>query len=281
MPNTKQNGFTLIELSIVLVIIGLIIGGVLVGRDLIDAGKIKAQISQLEEIKTAYTTFQLKYGCTAGDCANATDFFGSSTANGDGDGTIENNDSGCGTAGSCQYSACWLYNFEMPRVFEQLSLAGMITGQYRNSQIINIGYPSTRLNSGIGGMSITRDRLTYIDTCNSRACCGYARGLIRSYDCMGINEFRQTLFVILNYEGAPGYRQKSTLYGIFTPTQTLSMDSKIDDGKPFTGQLRAANPSDSGGAFVDGDCATDYTSRTSGYNVTNTKNACHIAFKLE
>lgn len=281
MSNKQQNAFTLIELSIVLVIIGLIVGGILVGRDLIEAAKVRAQISQLEEIKTAYSTFQLKYGCTAGDCANATDFFGNSTANGNGNGIVQNSDGGCSTPGSCQNSACWAFDFEMSRFFEQLSLAGMIPGQYRNSQNIDIGYPSTRLNRGVGGLSVTRDRFTYIDTCNGRTCCGYARGLIRGYDCMGMNEFRQTLFVILNYEGAPGYRQKSNLYGIFTPTQTLSMDSKIDDGKPFTGQFRASNPTDSGGAFVDGDCAVDYTSRTSGYNVTNTKNACHIALKLE
>ena len=42
----RHQGFTLIELSIVLVIIGLIIGGVLVGRDMIHAAQIRATISQ-------------------------------------------------------------------------------------------------------------------------------------------------------------------------------------------------------------------------------------------
>ena len=48
-----KSGFTLVELSIVLVIIGLIIGGVVVGRDLIDAATIRAQISQIEKYNTA------------------------------------------------------------------------------------------------------------------------------------------------------------------------------------------------------------------------------------
>ena len=65
-------GFTLIELSIVLVIIGLIIGGILVGKDLIVAAANRAYISQLEKYNTATNAFKLKYGCLPGDCAIAT-----------------------------------------------------------------------------------------------------------------------------------------------------------------------------------------------------------------
>ena len=60
-------GFTLIEMSIVLVIIGLITGGVLVGRDLIEAAKIRAQITQVERFKTAVQTFRTKYNGLPGD----------------------------------------------------------------------------------------------------------------------------------------------------------------------------------------------------------------------
>ncbi len=67
MPLHLHKGFTLIELSLVLVIIGLLVGGVLVGRDLIKAAEIRAQISQIEEIKTAFNTFQVKYGYLPGD----------------------------------------------------------------------------------------------------------------------------------------------------------------------------------------------------------------------
>jgi len=49
-PKRKSlKGFTLIELSIVLVIIGLIVGGVLVGHDLIRAAGVRATISQVEK----------------------------------------------------------------------------------------------------------------------------------------------------------------------------------------------------------------------------------------
>ena len=47
----KRAGFTLIELSIVLVIIGLIVGGVLVGQELIRAAFVRAQITQIESTR--------------------------------------------------------------------------------------------------------------------------------------------------------------------------------------------------------------------------------------
>ncbi len=62
-----HSGFTLIELSIVLVIIGLIVGGVLVGRDLIAAAAVRSQVSQIEQFQTATNTFTGKYGYLPGD----------------------------------------------------------------------------------------------------------------------------------------------------------------------------------------------------------------------
>ena len=60
-------GFTLIELSIVLVIIGLVVGGVLVGQDLIRAARVRAQISQIERLNTAVNTFYGKFQALPGD----------------------------------------------------------------------------------------------------------------------------------------------------------------------------------------------------------------------
>ena len=56
----QQKRFTLIELSIVSVIIALIVGGVLVGQDLIKVAQIRATITQYNNFLTATNTFQLK-----------------------------------------------------------------------------------------------------------------------------------------------------------------------------------------------------------------------------
>jgi prepilin-type N-terminal cleavage/methylation domain-containing protein len=69
VDNKCRAGFTLIELSIVLVIIGLVVGGVLVGRDLICAAELRAQISQIEKYNTAVNTFYGKYGGLPGPLA--------------------------------------------------------------------------------------------------------------------------------------------------------------------------------------------------------------------
>jgi prepilin-type N-terminal cleavage/methylation domain-containing protein len=67
-------GFTLIEMSIVLVIIGLLVGGILVGEDLIFATQMRKVITESEKIKTGTAAFKLKYNCLPGDCNNATQY---------------------------------------------------------------------------------------------------------------------------------------------------------------------------------------------------------------
>lgn len=88
VPMRSKRGFTLIELSIVLVVIGLIVGGVLVGKDLIETSRIRQLGMELQQIKTAITTFRGKYDCLPGDCINATTYFGTNSngcPNGGGD----------------------------------------------------------------------------------------------------------------------------------------------------------------------------------------------------
>ena len=55
------SGFTLIEIAIVLVIIGLLVGGVLKGQELITGARVRNLISQQDGIKAAFFGFQDRY----------------------------------------------------------------------------------------------------------------------------------------------------------------------------------------------------------------------------
>lgn len=65
--NKRQSGFTLVEIAIVLVIIGLLLGGVLKGQEMIANAKYKNLLSDVKAYQAAYYTFQDKYGGVPGD----------------------------------------------------------------------------------------------------------------------------------------------------------------------------------------------------------------------
>lgn len=67
----KQSGFTLIELAIVLVIIGLLLGGVLKGQELINSAKVKNMASDFKNTQVYIYGYQDKYRALPGDDANA------------------------------------------------------------------------------------------------------------------------------------------------------------------------------------------------------------------
>jgi len=86
----QQTGFTLIELAIVLVIIGLLLGGVLKGQELINSAKVKNMASDLKNIQIYVYSYQDKYKAIPGDDKAANIHVGAAAGtNGDGDGEID------------------------------------------------------------------------------------------------------------------------------------------------------------------------------------------------
>jgi prepilin-type N-terminal cleavage/methylation domain-containing protein len=69
--NRKAAGFTLIEIAIVLVIIGLLLGGVVKGQEPITSARVRSLIAQQDGIRAAFFGFQDRYRALPGDCAAA------------------------------------------------------------------------------------------------------------------------------------------------------------------------------------------------------------------
>src|SRR5688500_8122041 len=67
----RQTGFTLVEIAIVLVIIGLLLGGILKGQEMITQAKIKNVIADFSGVSAAYHGYQDRYRAIPGDDPNA------------------------------------------------------------------------------------------------------------------------------------------------------------------------------------------------------------------
>ncbi|MGQ9653213.1 MAG: type II secretion system protein [Thermodesulfobacteriota bacterium] len=105
-----QKGFTLVEIAIVLVIIGLLLGAVLKGQSMIKNAKIKGVIRSADEMRAAVHTYQDRYRALPGDDNQPTNHTGvAGLTAGDGDGTIE--------------------LAERVHVFNHLAAAGIISGE--------------------------------------------------------------------------------------------------------------------------------------------------------
>src|SRR5215467_15866852 len=109
-------GFTLIEIAIVLVIIGLLLGGVLKGQELITGARVRNLISQQDGIKAAFFGFQDRYRALPGDYAAASTNIAGVTITGDGNGRIEAGNS----AGTHEEILVW----------NHLTSAGFLNGSY-------------------------------------------------------------------------------------------------------------------------------------------------------
>ena len=103
-----NSGFTLVEIAIVMVIIGLLIGGVLKGQEMIKNAKIKRVVKTSDEVRAAVFTYQDRFGYYPGDDPLATVHTGAAVTNGNGNGQIT--------------------GAEDEHVFEHLATIGLISG---------------------------------------------------------------------------------------------------------------------------------------------------------
>lgn len=183
----SQSGFTLVEIAIVLVIVGLILGGVFKGQALVDSARVRSMNMEIDGIRTAWLSFQDRYRAIPGDFPKAALQIDSAAVAGDGNGRID---------GSAERAGVW----------QQLSLAGFISGNYDGSQ--SSAGSSTDVNCG-----------PY--TCPQNPFSGYYK-------------------ISYSAQAADALSAANEIYtGSQIPVGILSqLDARLDDGIPNSGRFR-------------------------------------------
>ncbi len=125
----SENGFTLIELSVVLVVIGLIIGGVLTGQQIIQNARITSAINAMQSYQGQIQVYSQNYGALPGDDNKAGTRFpdGKAYADGQGNGSI-------GTANSFDTESTAPPAGESRLVWSHLRAAGLVKNQVGDTE---------------------------------------------------------------------------------------------------------------------------------------------------
>jgi prepilin-type N-terminal cleavage/methylation domain-containing protein len=252
--HSRYNGFTLVELSIVLVILGLLVGGVLTGQSLIRAAELRSVTTQYNGYLTAVNSFKDKYFALPGDMTNAQSFWGvahatpatcvttvgtgTQTCNGNGDGQIYP------STGSDEWFRSW----------QHLASAGLIEGTY----------------TGVVGSGGTNN----VTTANApRGRLGSSLWFLASDQYAGAAYF--PVAVARNNFRLGGATTTSwNSNAILKPEELWNIDTKMDDGKPGTGSVTSWLSS-----FV-ANCASTSVASTADYVLSNTTLTCIAVMAL-
>ncbi len=254
----KKNGFTLVELSIVMIIIGLLIGGILKGQELITNSKVARTIRDLKSFQAAINTFQDSYKALPGDITSATTLVPGCNA-----GTNCTDGNGNLKIGAIELDA-WHYfqnksvtseNFQF---WKHLALADLIGDISPSSTAMEFGQtlPAGPFGGGYTVADTSGAGMGFDDT-------SFAGRIIRIHDCpVACNELEGPNATILS------------------PTVAASIDRKMDDGSPLSGTVRASG---AGAAAVGGaDVCTDRNGSTGTYNENSTASeACTLYLKID
>lgn len=218
----EESGFTLVELAVVMIIIGILIGGILKGQEMITNARVTSTIAQMEAISAAKNDFQNQYNALPGDFSTATTSLNgcqaggtyTACANGDGLGSI-----GTG-AGVVVTPGAALAANEARSFFVHLTAAGYISGM--TGRLPGAGaaaFGSTHPTTPLGGGFAVGQTLT---------------GAANQLATVGVTVRPGVYIDVRNVIAAT-----TAANVLLTPTQAQRIDTKLDDGLVNAGGVLA------------------------------------------
>lgn len=266
----NRAGFSLVELSIVLVILGLLTGGILSGQHLIRAAELRTIGIDFNRYATAMMTFKGKYFALPGDMPNATRFWGAE----------DNDPDTCGTTASTGKETCNgngdgnihprnpvinIYSSEMFRFWQHLSNANLIPGA---------GY------TGVNGPNNTFSWDAHIgenvpEASISGTGFSVAQAFTpppRSSGYIGYYEMSYPIRVLYGTDSSFGMTEAPALTG----EEAFQIDTKLDDGRPGFGKIMGRH-SDNG---IDPGGTTSVNREDAEWNVADGSIICALLFLI-
>lgn len=258
-----QQGFTLVELAIVMTIIGLLIGGILKGQELMENARVTATIAQVKSYEAATTTFRDTYAAMPGDMKNAATRVpgcnavcdlvdaeaGNSIVGNPGQLDLAQND--IGTEPDKETVLFWT----------QLGLADLIAGV--TDDIIGGGtpvwawgesYPAAKLG---GGFHVKHASGTALAT-------------------VIMENVPSGLHLVLQNSPTEDLDDDEGVQAM-SPARAAQIDRKMDDGQSTSGFVRGYGHN---GDFP-GTCSTTAATYPSGYHEGSTQKNCGLVFRIQ
>lgn len=228
MNQKNASGFTLVELAIVLMIIGLLIGGILRGQELMNNARLQNIIKQVNSYNGAFYTFLDSYAMKPGDMATASARIPgcqsgntNSCQDGNGNGIL-------GTPTEMWNGGQDAVTTENTQFWKHLALTHLISGV--NPAAVAPEWGKSHPASAIpGGFTV-----------------------ITSLDAGVASVYTGALILRLHGSLAPGIIEE---YPLLSAKQAGYIDRKMDDGMPQTGDVQSR--ANGNGAIVD-DCEQNY-----------------------
>ncbi|MBN66672.1 MAG: hypothetical protein CMM94_03790 [Rickettsiales bacterium] len=247
--NSSRGGFSLIEMAIVLVVIGLITGGIIAGQSIIRAAEVNSIVAEKNRYTSATAAFKQQYGALPGDFDEATRYWGAAasdstagtgtqTRNGDGNGRIDYDTN------------------EMFRYWEQLQNAGLldsdVSGIANNSSVD--AFPGEHVPAtGIDGVGAY---VYYVDA--------EAGNVAPTNFYFPFEHFGHVIAF-----GRRDTNANALVAEFLTPNEMYKLDAKHDDGTPGYGDIMTFDDT------YNANCHNDRNSYTRSFN----GEACNPIFR--